>query len=123
MPRCRDPSRAMHVHADVVVASQLAVAGVEPHADLDRHAVRPPGGCERALCVDGRAHRVGGRGEDGKEGVALGRHLLPVMSTARAPQDRVVRAKCLAEAGAELLDEAGRAFNIGEQEGDRSDRQ
>ena len=78
-----DPCRAMHVQTDVIILSDVRLAGVHPHTHTHVDALGPTLGCERPL----RAHRGGDRvarpGEGDEERVTLGVDLATVVLVER----------------------------------------
>ena len=67
-----DAGGAVDVHADVALFDQPGLAGVQAHADAHLGVVRPGLGGQLLLHLDHRVDGVGGAGEGGEEGVALG---------------------------------------------------
>ena len=104
-----DAGGAVDVDPDVALVSQLWLAGVDPH---------PDGNLECALRLLGRRQRVRGAGEDDEEGVALGVDLDPAVAFERLAEDAAVLAQDVGIALAELVEEPGRALDVGEDEGD-----
>jgi hypothetical protein len=118
--RVGDPGRPVHVQAGVVVPAPGALAGVQAHPDPQRVAGRPVVGGQGPLGRQRRPHRRGRAGEDHEEGVSVGADLDPAgLGDGLAEDGRV-----LVEDGrvpvAEGLEQAGRALDVGEQEGHRA---
>ena len=88
-----DASRPTGVDPAVVVAGQVCLTGMEPHADPDLPAVGPRSGVQGTLAVDGRPDRRSGLGEGREERIALradGDTAVSVHRIAQEPQvDRV----------------------------------
>jgi len=114
-----DPGRPVHVDADVVVPAQHPLPGVQAHAHPDRGPRRPGVGGQGPLGGHGRPDRRHRAGEGGEEGVALGADLDPVAVADRPAQDGRMLVPDRRVAVAQLLEQPGRAFDVGEQEGDR----
>ena len=112
MPGRGDPRAEMDVDTDVSLLGQRRAAGVEAHPDPDRS------GLQCSSCIDRCIRRAVRRSERDEERVPLGVHL-----------DAAVRRECLAERTpvlgerlrvglTELVQEAGRALDVREEEGD-----
>ena len=116
--RC-DPCGAVDVVADVGPGADHAQAGVQAHPDLDRvDAMGKRAGRQRPLGVDRGRDRRRRRREDDEERVALGADLEPVVGGPGGPEQVAMAVEHVAVGlGPELLDELGRAFDVGEQEG------
>jgi hypothetical protein len=114
-----DPGRPVHVDAAVVVPAEGPLAGVQAHP----HPHRPP----RRPVVGGQAPLGGHRGPDrghragegGEERVALGADLDPATVPDRPAQDGRVLVAHRPVPVAQVLQQPGRALDVGEQEGDR----
>jgi hypothetical protein len=106
--RSGDPGRPVHVDAAAVVPAQGPLAGVQAHPDPHREPGRPP-----------RPGPPPPAGEGGEERVALGAHLDPVAVPDRLAQDHRVLVAHRPVAVAQVLQQPGRALDVGEQEGDR----
>ena len=110
--RCGDPGRAMDVGADVALVGQERSSGEHPDP-------KPDGTVDETLgdglrCGEG----IGRVAERQKEGVALGIDLGAPKRTAGVPNDLSMdpkRFRVLARA--ELVEQAGRTFDVREQEG------
>jgi hypothetical protein len=123
MPRSRDARRPVHVEADVAVATELSLAGVEAHPHTNPAAIRPALVGKTALRIDRRSHGVCGGSEDGEEGITLCAYLdAVVVGECPAGDDRVTFEQARVPV-AQLLQQASRAFNVGEQERHRACRQ
>ena len=113
-----DPGRPVHVDAAVVVPAQGPLAGVQAHPDPHREPGRPPVAGQAPLGGHrgpDRRHRAGERRE---EGIAFGADLDPVAVPDRLAQDRRVLVAHRPVAVAQVLQQPGRALDVGEQEGD-----
>jgi hypothetical protein len=119
----RDPRRAMHPEADVVVRGDDGLARVQTHPDLDRGAIRPGFLRQRALACHHRGDRIARAREHHEERVAGGPDLAAVMPLEGLAQDAMVRLQDLRVRVAELVGQAGRAFDVREEEGERPARQ
>ena len=111
------------VEADVLVAHERRLARVQAHAHTKRHALRPLMLRKPGLRGGGRAARVDSALEDAEERVALGAKLPPAAPGESRTQDLVVRRLRLDVAVADLLHEARRALDVGEEERDRPGRE
>ena len=122
MGRVGDPRRPVHVDADVVVPTWNPLPGVEAHPDPNGEAGRP--------VVGGQTPLGGGRGPDGshraaehrEERVAHGADLHPAALGDRPANDRGMLVPDSRVPIAELLEQLGGPFDVGEQEGDRPGR-
>jgi hypothetical protein len=110
----------MDVDADVAVlvldAQRLAGVDADPH---------PQGPLfERRLCLCGGCDCTLGLLEDGEEGVAFGPELDPLMCREGAAEDPAMLSQELIEALVpELLEQARRALDVGEEDGDNAARE
>ena len=118
--RGRHPRRAMDIGPDVqALRVEHALARVEPHPHPDGRRSRPRLGAQRPLRVDHRVERRRSVGEHREEPVALDLELLAAVRGERCPdQLPVPRQDGRPARGAEGLDQAGRALDVGEQERD-----
>jgi len=98
------------------------MTAVDSHAHPQRRRQWPRFECDRALRRDGRVDAVRRRREDRVSAVAGLLHHVPAVRHDRVPQDLVVARERGSHLARLLLPEAGRAFDVGEQEGDRSGR-
>jgi hypothetical protein len=97
---------------------------VEAHPDADRVVLRPALRRERGLRRCSGRDGCGHAAEDGEEGVALAVDLDPAGGRERVLEQSVVRRQDVAVAvAAERLQQARRALDVGEQEGDGAGRQ
>ena len=85
-----NPRRAMNVEANVPVAASHTPPGMDPHTDADGGALGPALAREGALRLGRGADRIGGSGEDGKEGIPFRRELEPASLADRLTQDEMV---------------------------------
>jgi hypothetical protein len=110
-----DASGAMDVAADV------ALVGEERRPRVQADAHRDGAGGERLIERRSRLKRARSGREGEEERVSLGVHLDPALGGARLPNDTPV----LGESGrvglrAERVQQAGRALDVREEEGDRA---
>ena len=109
-----DPSRAMDVEADVVIALLRRLAGVhaDPHAHL--HAVGPRLPCKRSLYRDRRGNRVARPRKRDEEPVPLRvDHPATVLAKRRA-QHTIVLAQNIGVPTAQPLQQPSRALDVAE---------
>ena len=108
----------MHRHTDVAVADDLRPAAVQAHPHPHRRALGPRLVDQREL--GGDRGRGGGRAvvEHGEELVPAAVHDPPAVVPDGAADQLAVPLQDGGVGGAEPLQQAGRAFDIGEQEGD-----
>ena len=119
MPGRRDPRRPHDVHPEVALVADGGLARVEAHADAHLDAARPLVVAERALRVNGAAYGVARADEREEERVAL-RVDLGAAGRAEALADEPPVVACdLGVVVAELLQQACRALDVREGEGDR----
>ena len=113
MPGRADARRLVHVHADVALLRQQRLAGVKPHPDANRFRL------ERVLGLSCRGERLARVGERDEEGIALRVDLHASVRGERLPQQAtVLRQRLGVLAGAELVQQARRAFDVREEKGD-----
>ena len=115
-----DPCGPVHVDPDVALLADDRLAGVDAHPHADVFAVGPVVRRERALGRDGRGDRVAGTLEGIEEGVALRVELAPAARVEGVTDDRAMGAERLRVAVVEPLEQLRRAFDVGEDEGDRA---
>jgi hypothetical protein len=112
----------MYVDAHVLASGKLRLAGVHPHADAHPHVIHPGVGRELALGLHGRADGIQGARKGYEERVALRTDHAAIVRRARLANNPLL----IGEQGrvfiAELLQQAGGAFNIGEKKRYRSGR-
>ena len=123
MARRADPRRADDVEPEVALVADRRLAGVQPHPHPHRRAVGPRVGLERALGGDRGADGVPGAAERVEERVALRVDLRAAVGGERLAHDPAVVARHLGVGVAELLEQPGRALDVGEHERDGSGRQ
>ena len=110
-----DPRRTVHVQSDVIILSDLRLAGVDahPHAHVD--ALGPTLRGQRAL----RAHRGGDRvarpHEGDEERVALGVDLVTVVLVERRPQQALMLGQHLGVAATQPRQQPRRTLDVAEQ--------
>ena len=118
------PGRPVDRGAVVVAVAQLGLAGVQrPCARATDRRAPTLGARARAARRSPRVDRVGRGGERGVHPVAGGLHHVAVVRLDRRTQDLVVAGERGLHRVGVLLPEAGRALDVGEEEGDRPGRQ
>jgi hypothetical protein len=105
----------MHANSVVADLAHRRLAGVHPHADPTLDAVGPGVARERALAVDRRLDPVARTGERDEERVALGADLVAVVRDERLTEEPAMVGQQLAVPLAELLEQARRALDVGEE--------
>src|SRR2546421_9070271 len=116
----RDPCRAMYLQAEVLVADERGLAGVQADPHTHRAALRP---LVRVQCrLDGRRPSAGLQrtAEHDEEGIALGPQFVAAVGRQRFPQDAVMCEEDVRVALAELLDQPGRSLDVTEEKRDRA---
>src|SRR5262245_33283332 len=109
----------MNPDADVALLSESRLAGVQAHAHLDLHALRPLVRGEVALCVERCGDGVLRGVERDEEGIALCVHHPPAMRGERGPQNLLMSCEELVvELLADAAQQSGRALDVAEQKGD-----
>ena len=122
--RRSDPCSAVDLQADVIVAAQLRMAGVDAHPHPHRSAFRPRSGGEAALGVHRRVDRGSRLREHDQERIAFGPPLRSASPGTGGPDDAMVLLEQRGERGRpELLDESSRGFEVREEECDSPGRQ
>ena len=101
----------MHVDADVPLVGHERLTRVHSHP----HANRPR---QRGLCIACRCQRLGGAREHDEERVALRVHLHAVVPRESVTQDAAVLGEHLGVLVAQFVQQARRALDVREQEGD-----
>ena len=116
--RRRDPSRAVDVLADIALVSEERRARVDSGPDTN-----PPAHCQSFGEVRGRSHGTGRCREREEERVPLRVDLDATLVGAGVAYHRaVVGERVRVPLGAELAQQRGRSFNVGEDEGDSAGR-
>ncbi len=118
-----NPRRPMNVEAKVPVAASHAPPGMDAHTDADGGVLGPVLAREGALGFGRGVDRVGGSGEDGKEGLPFRRELEPASLADRLAQDEMVPLDHSVSVVPKALDEPRRALDVREQKGDDPGRQ
>ena len=108
----------MDVDADVPLLADDGLARVEAHAHPQGRPARPFVLGQRSLCGDRGGNRVPGTLEAVEERVALGVDLLASPRTERVADQAAVLGERIGVSVAELLEQLGRALDVGEDEGD-----
>ena len=118
VPSRADTGRLVHVDADVTLSSQDRLAGMDAHPHADRL------GRQRVLGLARREQRLPRVGEGDEEGVALRVDLDPAVRRERRSQRApVLSQRVCVPLGAQLVQQRGRALDVGEQERDGAGRQ
>ena len=120
MRRGTDPRRPVNVHPDVIATGDPRLTRVRADADPDVHAVWPAAAREAQLAFCHSGHGGQRIGEHDEERVAFGPDLDSVVPAERAAQGSPVEAEDVLPGRPQLVDEARRAFDVGEDEGDSS---
>ena len=118
--RRADPGCADDVEPEVPLLADRGLAGVQPHPHPHRRAVGPLVGLERALGRDRGANGIAGAPERVEERIALRVDLRAAVRGERLADDPPVVARHIGVRVAELLEQPGRALDVGEHEGDGS---
>ena len=113
-----DAGHLMHGEIDVTVPDRRGLTGVhpDPHPHLDSRWPRVSR--QRSLALQAGGDRFGGVGEREEERVALGVDLHAAMVGEGAAKQRLMGGQHVRIALADLAEEAGRAFDVGHDEGD-----
>src|SRR5207237_6436987 len=117
------PRRAVHVQSDVAVTAQAPFAGVQAHPYPHWTALGPGLLSQATLCDDGRLDRLGGRAENGEEGVAFGADLESVVRGNGLAEDGCVALQYPSEVRAKSLKQMRRALDVVKKTGDRTGRE
>jgi hypothetical protein len=121
VPGVPDSCGLVNGEADVAVAAEDRLAGVDPHAHPHRGILRPLVRGEGALCCAGGPHRRAGAAESREKGIPLGVDLDPARLGEGRAQQPVVRREHLAVAVApQRLEQPRGALDVAEQERHRS---
>jgi hypothetical protein len=110
----RDPRRAVDVEPHITLVGDDRLAGVEAHPHADRPLL------ERSLPLTRGIERIRGASERDKERVALRVDLDAVVPLECLAQRAAVRGEGLGVVVAELVQQPSRAFDVGEEKGDRA---
>ena len=102
----------------VAVARGHRLPGVQAHAHLDLDALGPGVGDKCTLAGDGRQQRVARAGERDEEAVPLRVDLVAPVGLERGAQECLVLVQHRRVLVAQLLHEARRSLDVGEEEGD-----
>ena len=123
MGRVGDPRGAVNLQPDVIGADKRCLARVDPHAHPDRVTVRPLLRSEADLSVDRCADRIRSFGEDCEHRIPLRLNRMSLMLTDRPVENRAVAPQNTHPVLSQGLDQARRALDVGEEEGDDPCRQ
>src|SRR5829696_401012 len=122
MTRGHESRGPIEGRAEVVTLAKGGLSGVEDHSDAKRARLAPRLADEVALCIEAGADAVYGRVEDRHEPIANRLHDMPCRTLHGVPQDRVVAFEGPLHGVLVVLPEPGAAFDVGEEEGERSRR-
>jgi hypothetical protein len=103
----------VHVEADVPLVGQLGLTRVQPHTHLDG------AGGQRLLALARGSDRSPRGGERVEEGVALRIHLHAAVAGEGLAQHTTMLGERFGVSGAQLVQQARRPLDVGEEEGDR----
>ena len=117
-----DPRATDHRRTEVVVPSQLRLAGVQPHPHPQGSGLGPGLLHQPALASQAGAHRLGCGPEDGHQAIAGGLDHLSAGIRHRSEQDRVVALQRTLHRLRKALPQASAALDVGEQEGEGARR-
>ena len=119
MRRPADTGSAMNRKADIALARRRRLPGMDADPNTHVRTVRPGVVGERALDRNCRRDGVGSTPESDEERVTLRIDLLAPMRRKRLAEHTLLIGQQLAVSGAaELLEQAGGALDVREQEGD-----
>src|SRR6266571_233534 len=118
-----DACGPMHVQADVALSRMLRLAGVQAHAHLYRHSFRPGMGAEGTLTSDRCRDGIGGARKGHEERIPLRVDLVTMEFEERGTQEGAAHFQEASVALTHLLEQARRALDIGEEQGDGSHRE
>src|SRR5262249_31402231 len=115
-----DPRALVQAQAVIALVADLGLTGVETHPHAALGALRPVVLRQRALCLDCRGDGVASAREGVEEGVALRVHLAASVLGEGDAQQATVVGEQVAVLLPELLQQAGRALDVGEEHRDRA---
>jgi hypothetical protein len=118
----QDTRAAMHAEPDVPLLAHRRLARVKAHTHTQVRPLRPCVLGEPTLRRDRRGDRILRTRKGGEERIALRVDLTPTVLSERPPQNPPVLGKHLTVALPQLLQQARRALDIREQEGDSASR-
>ena len=116
----RNTSGLVNAEPDVAILADARLARVQPHPHLDLDPVGPGVRGEITLSIDCRCDSVLASLEGDEERVALGVDLPAVVCRERGSQDALMLGEHVAVDAAQLLQQLGRAFDVGEEKRDGS---
>ena len=119
----REPGDEMDVEPVVAPLGEGRLPGVDAHAHPHVGSVRPLVGSECRLGVDSRGHRVPSLHEDERQLVAVAVDLASAAALGRLSDEEPVLGQGARVEVAEPVDEPRRALDVGEEQGDRSERE
>ena len=114
----------MHAEADVALATNRRLAGVNAHPYPKLRVIRPRVLCQPVLAGDRRRHGVLRPSKGDEEGVALGVDFVPVVLGEHLSEDPlVIRERIPVALTSKALEQLRRTLNVREEEGDGANRQ
>jgi hypothetical protein len=122
VPGAHDAGGVVDIQTHIPLRSRLRLAGMNADAYLYGDALRPGMGEEHALGRNRRFDGIASAGKGHKEGVALGIHLVAVVLLKRGTQQVPALSEHIGVPLAQLLQEARRSLDIGEEQRDGSCR-
>ena len=123
VPGARHPCGAVDVEAEIFVADQGCLAGVDTDPNSHLAALRPVVRVQRLLGRCRAGTGLQGAVEHDEEGVSFCAQLVTTVGRERLPQNRVMGEEHLRIATAQPLNEARGSFDIAEEEGHRAGRE
>ncbi len=124
MPGSADPSSAVHAESDVARTAQSRLAGMNANPDAKLRTVWPTALGKAALARDGGRQRLLRPPERDEERIALRVDLVASALCENLTQNLLVtRQRVPVPLPAQMLEELCRTLDIGEEKGDRADRQ
>src|SRR5688572_6252767 len=112
-----DASGPVHLHPDVVAVPCRGLPDMEAHPDSYVHSLRPRRPGQGELRLGGSRQCFQWAGEYDEKGIALGSDLGPSVPFEGLPKEEAVPVEGVLIGAGEPLGEAGRAFDVGEEEG------
>ena len=118
-----DACCTMHVQTHITFNRTLWLTRMQTYAYMHWCTIGPGMGSKRTLHLHCRGYCIGGACKGHEEGIALGVHLVAVPAAKGCTQELAALGEDASIVVAYLLQQAGRAFDIGEEQGDCSRRQ
>src|SRR6266699_4995767 len=113
-------SGVMHVQAHIALRNKNWFTRMQPHAYPHHHAFWPGKGEEGTLSGHRRQDRIGGACKGHKKSVTLRVHLTTVPLVENATQKLSALRQHVGKTLAQLLEQARRSLDVGEEQGDGS---